>query len=112
MNAYGKTNGIAPFADDPNDGNSLDRHYVGGTYDGRLPTSVPDGSAGSWPASCTYFNEIYWNSWQQVVNYSVSIANTTNWNAPGDRLIPGRTGTYKLTLQITVNGVQRWYGIQ
>ena len=113
LNAYGKTNGKAPFADDPNDSSALFwKTYVAGNYAGLLPTSVPDAGAGVWPASCTYFNEIYWNSWQQVVNYSVSIANTTNWNAPGDRLIPGRTGTYKLTLQITVNGVQRWYGIQ
>ena len=109
LNAYGKTNGTTPFADATSD---TDKDANVGLLSGLLPTSAPDSGAGVWPSSCTHFSEIYWNSWQQVVNYSVSSSNTTAWNAPGSLTIPGRTGTYKVTLQISVNGADRWYGIQ
>ena len=109
LNAYGKTNGTTPFADATSDS---DKDANVGLLSGLLPTSAPDSGAGVWPSSCRHFSEIYWNSWQQVVNYSVSSSNTTAWNAPGSLTIPGRTGTYKVTLQISVNGADRWYGIQ
>lgn len=111
LNAYGKANGNAPFADA---GGDTYRDAIPGLYTGLLPTSTPDAGAGVWPSSCTFFGEPYWNSWQQVVKYNVSPASTTTggWGSPGTLSIPGKSGIYRVTLEIQTNGVSRWYGIQ
>ena len=117
LNAYGKANGTAPFADTTSDS---DKNANPGLHAGLLPTSAPDAGAGVWPTACTYFTEIYWNSWQQVVSYNVSQKNTvTNtvdprpWDSAGDlNDKSGNPSDYKVTLTMNVGSATRWYGIR
>ena len=112
LSAFATAQTRAPFAG--NAGGSRDA--INGQTTGFIPSSDWDETLANpdWLAYCPFFNNYYWNSWQQVVSYNVSPTHTVagGWGGAGTLLIPGKQGTYKVTLSININGVSRWYGIQ
>ncbi len=111
INAFAKTNDRTPFAD-----NTLDRRADTGATSGYLPSSYWDdtGSLADWLPYCPFFSNLYWDSWQRVVDYAVSPTHAVagGWSGAGSLSIPGKSGAYKVTLRITINGLSTWYGIQ
>ena len=112
LSAYAVANFKAPFADINRDKAADDLRYAG-----LIPISEPDENIArilQWPASCQHFSDLYWGSWHQVVNYTVSPAATvaSGWNSAGTISIPGKTGNYKVSLRVDINGIARWYGIK
>ena len=112
INTLVKTIGRAPYADD----GLLARDASAGLTSGLIPTSDWDESAAiaDWLPYCADFSDLNWDSWQKLFQYQVSPANATanGWGNAGTLMIPGKPGTYKVTLSININGVSRWYGIQ
>ena len=112
LSAFATAQTRAPFAG--NAGGSRDA--INGQTTGFIPSSDWDETLANpdWLAYCPFFNNYYWNSWQQVVSYNVSPTHTVagGWGGAGTLSIPGKQGTYKVTLSININGVSRWYGIQ
>ena len=111
FNALIKTKGRAPYADD----GILPRDATTGLTSGFIPTRYWDEITPlDWLPYCSDFSDQNWDSWQQLLHYDVSPANAAaaGWSNPGTLSIPGKTGNYKMTLWIDINGTKRWYGIQ